>query len=280
MAKGKVGWLQLPAQPRIVFEHTPLALAICQIRFPAMLNVTNPATVAAFQAVIEDDYPMATPVAQFGVAVSLQAGQLAGMQSQQPAVVWRFSDTNDDWTLVLGTDFVSLETRDYESFEDFLERLGRILDALTSAVQPRFYTRIGLRYINELRPGHQDWATVVRHELLGPMVIPELADRHLRWAQQILLEGPNGEKLHIQQGVIPSGTTVQPRSNEEEPGEEPFYLLDLDAYQEFSRPLPKMSTSGIAEHVRAAHETISEFFRWAITESFAESLGVRDDGCS
>lgn len=271
-----VGWLQLPTQPRTVFERTPLALAICQVRFPVMLNVSNPGTVAAFQAAIQNDYPIGTSVTQLGVAFSLQAGQIAGMQNQTPTVLWRFADANDDWTVVLSQEFISLETRSYESFEDFEARLRRVLDALADSVRPKHYTRIGLRYINELRPGHQDWSTVVRSELLGPMSVSALSDRGLRWSQQILLEGPEGKKLHVQQGVVPSGTTVERRAGEDEPAPEPFYLLDIDAYQEFTRPLPEMSVTKISEQVRAAHETTSEFFRWAITESYAASLGVRD----
>ena len=277
MAKSNGSWLQLPTQPRRVFERTPLALAICQVRFPAMLNVSSPGTVAAFQSAVQDEYPIGTPVTQLGLAFSLQAGQIAGMQNQTPTVLWRFADPNDDWTVVLSQEFISLETRLYESFEDFEERLRRVLEALANTVRPKHYARIGLRYINELRPGHQDWSTVVRSELLGPMAVSALSSRGLRWGQQILLEGPDGKKLHVQQGVVPFGTTVERRPGEDEPAHEPFYLLDIDAYQEFTRPLPEMSVADISEQVRAAHETTSEFFRWAITESYAMSLGVRDD---
>jgi uncharacterized protein (TIGR04255 family) len=281
VAKRTKSWLQLPAQPRKVFAQTPLALAVCQIRFPAMASVASPGTVAAFQAGIEADYPIATPVTQVSFSVSLQSGPLAGLQGQLPAVVWRFADPGDDWTVVLATDFLGLETRAYTSFPDFATRLERILETLVEAVRPKYYTRIGLRYINEIRPGHQEWVDVVRPELLGPMAVPELAKRHLRWSQQIVLEdGSAGEKLHIQQGVIPSGTTVERRPGEEDPTEEPFYLLDIDAYREFSRPLPTMSTKAISDQVRDAHETISEFFRWAITPSYAASLGARDDAGS
>ncbi len=240
-----------------------------------MLNIANPGTVAVFQTAIQDDYPVVTPLTQLGVSFSVQAGQVAGMQSQTPTVLWRFADANDDWNIVLSQEFVSLETRSYESFEDFQARLQRVLDALVETVRPKHYTRIGLRYINELRPGHQEWSTVVRKELLGPMTVSGLSKQALRWSQQILLEGPEGEKLHIQQGIVPEGTTVERRPGDEEAAQEPVYLLDMDAYLEFARPLPEMSVAKIIEQVNVAHETTSEFFRWAITKSYATSLGVR-----
>lgn len=280
MAAGKTGWLHLPSQPRVVYNRTPLALAVGQVRFPTMLNVSNPGTVAPFQAAIQDDYPVATSMAQqvFGMAFGLQAGQLAGVQSQSPSLLWRFADVADDWTVVLAQDFVSLETRAYVDFEDFQARLRRVLHALIATVRPKVCTRIGLRYINELRPGHHEWTTVVRSELLGPMAVPALSDHAVRWTQQILLQGPEGERVNINHGVLPSGTTVEQRAGEEPPGDEPFYLLDLDAYREFSRPgLPELSVNGVCEQIRGAHDTLSQIFRWAITGSYAETLGVRND---
>ncbi len=278
MAANKNGWLQLPTQSRVVFDRTPLALAICQVRFPAMLNVSNPGTVAPFQAAIQDDYPVATSMAQVGLAFSLQSGQIAGLQSQAPSALWRFADVGDDWAVVLSPEFVSIETRAYVDFDDFLDRLRQVLDALVATVRPKVYTRVGLRYINELRPGHREWEGVVRTELLGPMAVPVLAECAVHWAQQILLHGPDGNRLHVQHGVIPGGSTVDPRPGEELPAEESFYLLDLDAYREFARPaLPEMSPLGVCERVLSAHEATSQFFRWAITEPYAATLGVRDD---
>jgi len=243
-----------------------------------MLNVSSPGTVAPFQAAIEDDYPVGTPMAQLGMAFSIQAGQLAGMQSQAPSALWRFADVGDDWAVVLSPDFISLETRAYVDFDDFQDRLEKVLGALVAAIRPRIYTRVGLRYINELRPGHREWASVVRSELLGPMAVPVLAASAARWTQQILLHGPDGDRLHIQHGVVPGGSTVDPRPGDDPPGEEPFYLLDLDAFHEFARPgLPELSPLDVCERVRSAHEAISRFFRWTITEPFATTLGVRDD---
>lgn len=278
VARDDGGWLCLSAPPRVVFDRTPLALAICQVRFPAMLNVSNPGTVAPFQAAIQDEYPVATSMAQLGMSFRLEGGQVAGVQSQPPSALWRFADIGDDWAVVLSPDFVGLETRAYVSFGDFRARLRRVLDALSETVRPRVCTRVGLRYINELRPGHREWAAVVRPELLGPMVVPPLAECAVRWAQQILLRGPDGDQVHVQHGVIPGGTTVEPRPGDDPPDEGPFYLLDLDAYREFARPaLPAFSSGDVCDRVLSAHGTISEFFRWAIAESYATTLGVRDD---
>ena len=150
---------------------------------------------------------------------------------------WQFSDQDDNWKIVLSQDFLTLETRNYEHFEDFLDRLSEALEALVEHVQPTVGTRLGLRYINEIRLDdldNMDWLDVVRPELLGPVSLPELVKNTTQVIsmQQLLLHYPQDLGINIQHGLVPSGTTVRLRPQEQAPNNA-FYLLDFDVFQDF-----------------------------------------------
>jgi uncharacterized protein (TIGR04255 family) len=179
--------------------------------------------------------------------------------------------------VALTTEFVTLETRSYADFQDFLDRLREVLDALVNIFRPTIGTRVGLRYVNELRPGHEDWSRVVRPELLGPLAVPEVGALVVHADQQFQLRDPDGLAVQLAHGLVPGGSSVQPKLGEE-PAQTPFYLLDMDVFQEFPHPGSLlMDPAAICTRVATFHEVVSRLFRWAITPEFAATLGVRDD---
>src|SRR5439155_23086236 len=148
---------------------------------------------------------------------------------KQAHPAYQITHRNDIWKVVLAQDFLAIETRVYEQFDDFLERLREALDALVEHIQPMVGTRIGLRYINEIRPDNMSWSHVIRSELLGPVAIPEFVENATQIAtmQQLLLRYPDEQGINVHYGFIPGGTVVKPRQGEEMQDKE-FYLLDFD----------------------------------------------------
>lgn len=270
--------LPRPVNPRVVYAHPPLVLALCQVRFPTVHAIASSEFVAPFQRAIQNLYPISTGITQ-DMQIQVAVGrQQAGFLHGGPMPSLRFSDPEDNWTVVLAPESVTLETRAYGNFDDFLQRLREVLQALIHAVTPAAVTRIGLRYVNELRPGHANWASVVRPELLGPFRVPEIAQAATQAAQAIVLEFPEGQVINVNHGFVPSGTTVQPRPGQSPPME-PFYVLDFDAYREFPRlGLPKMDPDLICGMAQEFHDAVSQLFRWSITEEFHAALEAHPDG--
>ncbi len=266
--------LGLPKVPHVIYENPPLVLTVCQIRFGSVLGVADPKYVAPFQKAIQERYPVATGAEQainYDINVTPAGPELRKTSLQH----WRFTDRGDDWTVVLTQDFISLETRRYYRFEDFIERLSEVLGALTKYIRPSLGTRIGLRYVNEIRPGSADWSVFIRRELLGPVVAPFAS--HIKQAvQQVQLgfrDGAAGVNIH--HGTFPIGTTVQPRSGGTPPPG-PFYLLDFDVYKEFEAPdfLP-MEPNQICYHVGEFKQVIYGLFRWSVTDEYTSTLEER-----
>jgi len=270
---------QLPEMPHVIFEHPPLVLALCQVRYTSVLNVTNASFVAPFQEAIKDQYPVvaANPIHEIGVQFGNSPGE-ANILQGNPSIQWQFTDQDDNWKIVLTPDFFSIETRVYEHFDDFLDRLRKALNALIQHIKPVSGIRIGLRYVNEIRPSNIDWPHIIRRELLGPVIVPELINNAIQFTavQQIQLRYPNEQGININHGLLPSGTIVAPRQGEEELLERPFYLLDFDAFHEF--PPPKsfiMNLDVICRDVKKYHRDIGRLFKWSVTEQYMSSLEVR-----
>lgn len=261
--------LNLPDVPHIVFKHPPLAMALCQIQFSTVLDVADQSYVAAFHRAIKKEYPITTPTEQVTVQLGLD------IRSEIRSRQWRFADPIDTWIVVLAQDFVTLETRAYEDFDDFLARLRRILQALVEHFQPVLTTRIGLRYINEIRPNDQALSSVIRSELLGPLAVDAFAASASQAIQELRLVFPPSEGLTVRHGLFSGGTTVQPRPGREAPTS-PFYLLDFDAYQEVQSPqtLP-VDPDLLCQHIAQYNQVIRRLFRWSLTEEYTESLGVQ-----
>jgi uncharacterized protein (TIGR04255 family) len=275
--KTELDLLRLPDVPRIVLHHSPLVLALCQVRFSSMLSVTDPASLAAFQRAIQSKYPVGVPVQEIEVLIGIEPNEPEIRREQRRSPQYQFTDQDDNWKIVLSQDFLTLETRNYEHFDDFLARLREALDALVQHIQPTVVTRLGLRYINEIRSNslnNMDWSDVIQRDLLGPVAVPELVENTSQVVsmQQLLLRYPDDLGINIQHGLIPTGTTVQLRAKEEPP-KQAFYLLDYDVYREF--PLPRgllMNTEAICHYVEIYHKMIYRLFRWSVSEDYLTTL--------
>ncbi len=269
--------LGLPDVSRVVLNDAPLVLALCQVRFSSMLGVTDPASLFAFQRAIQSKYPMALPVQEVHLIVGIETNNPDIRHEQHRSPQWQFTDQEDNWKIVLSQDFLSLETRNYVLFDDFLARLQEALDALVQHIQPTIVTRLGLRYINEIRSSdlhNMNWSDVIRRDLLGPVAVPELAENttQVTAVQQLLLRYPDDLGINIQHGLIPAGTTVRLRPQEEMPNQA-FYLLDFDVFREFPAPrVLRMDTKEIYQYVKSYHKMIYRLFRWSVTEQYIKML--------
>jgi len=190
-------------------------------------------------------------------------------------VAWYFSDNDDNWSLKLTPDSLTLETRTYEHFSSFVDRLEIVLRALAKHIRPSVGTRIGLRYINEIRQNELDWELVIRPELLGPLALPQFASATQQIVQQVLLRRDAGMGVNISHGLL-LGSVVNPRPGTPSPSG-PLYLIDIDVFQDFKAGELLVNAPAVLRHVEEFHGIISRVFRWAITESYAETLGRRED---
>ena len=269
--------LPLPAVKRVQLKRPPLVLALCQVQFTPVLSVADPAFVAPFQRAIQDRYPYGGIVSSVGLQLQVGLGEASG-QPLAPSFHWEFADGDATWKVVLAPNSLALETRRYTDFGEYLDRLRMVLAALSEHIRPSLGTRIGLRYINEIRPDGTNWEHVITKELLGPLAVPAFNTyaEQIVGVQQLVLRYPNNQGITINHGVLPGGTTVRLRPGEQMP-EGSFYLLDCDVYRDF--PMSGglyMEPQRIRIQVEAYHDVIYRLFRWSITDDYLSALATSE----
>jgi uncharacterized protein (TIGR04255 family) len=190
--------------------------------------------------------------------VELQVTPAGVARSEQhPERVWRFETMDRRYVGTLTSTSVSVETGSYDDFDEFHLRLGEVLGVLAGddAFAPRLLTRLGVRYVNELRDERlADDATreaVINRELLGPAAT--LGTGLLASLQELRFQQEDGV-LAIRHGLTALGQ----------------YLLDTDHYNEERQDFV---ASAVAEQVRRWHDTIEGVFVWAF-EPWLRGRGV------
>lgn len=262
--------LGLPGYEHVIFERSPLALAACQIDFPPILGVTDQVKVAPFQDDLIERYPiLVTPPPSAGFSVTFTP---MGQQAQQ-FPQWHFTDKERNWSAVLTPERLVLETRAYEHFGAFRAHLSSLLQALVKHFRPQVATRIGVRYINEVREFEGVAVTPIRPGLMGVSGIAEWGERTSHYMQEVRLEFSEHQAIILRLGMLPGGSFVLARPGEAQPPGK-FHLLDFDVSRIFpTTEEPTMDSETICAYVDEYHEAIGRLFRWAITEEFVEWMG-------
>ena len=266
--------LNLPEVQHIIYERPPLVLTLCQVRFTRVLRVGDQAYVASFQDAIRKYYP----VVQRGTEVQFVIDSAEGaVQGQSQSQHWRFSDGRDEWTVVLADEFLTIETRAYNDFQEFLGRLKLVLTALIEHIHPSQLTRIGLRYIDEIRQDDNglEWGDIIRRDMLGPIASLELSRDVQLAVQEFLLRYSHNRGVNIHHGLLPTGSTVAAPIGNSIPNT-PFYLIDIDVFRDFPVAIGKpMDPDDICRHAAEYNRVVYRLFRWFVSDQYLQTLGVR-----
>lgn len=260
----------LPRHEPEKLSNSPLALVVAQVQFPAILSVqTDQALLARFQEQIRARYPYLFLGQQFGFNVGPQGVE---QQHQASGRLYQFTDMDRQWMVTLTANSISLEARNYTDYEEFSERLLRILASACEVYNIALRVRLGLRYVNEIRhPNAQnpgDWASLINPQLLGPLADTGLSPLITSSYQEAALQLDNGG-LTMRHGHFAQGTTVAPPPGEAPKEGGPFYLLDFDAYDENGRDLDDHT---LDELLKSYNHTMFQLLCWGVQKGLFEYL--------
>jgi uncharacterized protein (TIGR04255 family) len=131
-------------------------------------------------------------------------------------------------TLTLAHDSMSLNygPADYTGFNPFFDEFNFILDALVKTCGINHFTRIGLRYVNEIRlPGRaMEWENIIDDRLVAATVASALkGGRLLRSMHQV-------HELHDEDNVLLNYGLINP--DYPAPLVQRHFILDIDSFRQ------------------------------------------------
>ena len=112
---------------------------ICQIRFPATLIIER--DIASFEQSISPEYKLKQ--------LSAIQPNVANMPLAKDYV---FVNDDESWSVSISIATLSLSTNKYVDWPDFSSRLERLFESFSKCFKVKDVMRIGLRFINAIRP--------------------------------------------------------------------------------------------------------------------------------
>ncbi len=247
-----------PDNARILFPKAALELCLVQVRFPSAPHFSEERHLSAFKEELADEYPLPSSEQAMNITVTPQ-----GVSQSPGGNLIRLATVDYSWSIVITNELVSLETRHYSDIDDLSRRFQRVLEQVVKHFKPRLQLRFGLRYINEFRIQQGDnfegWHKLLNPELFGISGSNILGGTVEQTIAETRTRRDNGTLL-LRHGYL-QGTTVAP-IGPRPPKAGPFYMLDLDYFDETPTPFEVNPTA----RMQVYNDVLYSIFRWCIGE--------------
>ncbi len=254
-------------EKKIKLKDAPLALVLCQIRWPEFTHLSGDITeVARAFGLALDDYPVASRMQEVAYAVTSE-----GVMPHAGEKIFQWRSIDDAWHVTLGPRFMTLYcSTAYTSFEDFLARLKPVLEALSTFVKVPLVERIGVRYVNRITDPQlvENLSGYVRPEVLGYSGLLGRAGEVQLVASANQARYVVGDvALQVRSGLVPAGETVDSAI---QPVGGTSWILDLDASSEGTAPFDVSEVTATAGRLA---DLSYDFFKYVSTEGFLREFG-------
>jgi len=234
--------LTLPDVERTQFGKNFIKTAVCELRFPALLEFETKPPVQ-LQKELRKDFP------HYERQQSVSLNDPADRE-----VKHLFKSKKGEWVVSFRSSAIAIETSRYTHFEDFCKQLQTVLDKSKPLLDTDFFTRVGLRYVNELRIEDTKLDGWIRDELIAPLAqgIYGTVDRFVQEVRGITKNG----KYSFRHGII--GLEADKRD---------LYTIDFDFYNE------NVEASTVLSLISEFNKESFRFFSWVIGPKVKERLG-------
>lgn len=253
---------------REVFAHPPVVLVAAEVRFTDAPRLRQQDTLDAVAIAFDQRFPLSSPLG--GVSL-VNAGPGGTPQlTQRPGLVLRNVESTESVTLTPTS--VSYEATDYRGFTTVSEALTGVCRTLAELGARPAITRVGLRYIDEIRvpepPAEiRDWSRWVDPALLGPLAVGtgKPATRGLQGATAFDLDRGC---LNVRYAAFTTGSSTIPPHLRRRPFTAGAYFgLDFDGFVEFSAaPAVLLDATVVSDLLPALHEAAGSAFQRSITD--------------
>jgi uncharacterized protein (TIGR04255 family) len=269
-----------------MYRHPPVALVAAEIRFPGDSGAPIPPGVQrAFGDFLGQDWVL-EPLPQTSFTMNLGAPSAPAIVAGAQSAIVRFAVRERTMAAALTAGSVTVETTRYGNWPQFRTVLERAIEAAEKLLRPDGITRIGVRFIDEVRvpePEGEDW-----ENWLSPSVLPPASQdfRECGWSPLnwlgVAQYQASGERYLVlrygPQGAIP-GFVVNPDGPLRRLGQKPvgpFFLLDFDAYWQ-PAAIPGWDSAVALQTCDQLHKPIRALFDEIITDRLITQVFDTDE---
>lgn len=239
-------FLNPPTVQAVRYEKNFIQTAVCELRFPTLLEL-EAMPPREFQSRIRRDYPFYEPQ----ILENLSGPEI----TREHRYLFRSKD--QQWTVTIKSFALALETSKYVDFEDFFERLKRVLMSAKEMIDADFFTRVGLRYINRVPIADGNIEGWIRPELIQPLTGGTLGTVK---ALAATIHGymENGQ-YSFRHGF------KEPDETEKTSGQ--YYTLDFDYFSE------NVEAEMVEDLIKQFNKKNFAFFSWCLGSEALRTLG-------
>jgi uncharacterized protein (TIGR04255 family) len=261
-----------PPPKEINLKNTPLVKVLAQVKFSPILTIETGKDVPSFQDRLRKLYPFFWEKKIQNQEIHVGSNGLSFNSTETTIHQLADADENNperNWTLSLGKDFITLETNQYISREDFLERFEIILKAVNDVFQPTLVTTIGMRYIDQLKDdGYKNVKNFVQPELVGIMSL--IKESHLRGSVNETTAITDEGLLTIRCGYLSENTTFDPAILL--PIDKKSLIIDIDLNNSTAmmNTAIEFSPDTLINDLNNIAMRLYSIFRWAVTDDFID----------
>ena len=250
----------------IRLQSNPLALVLSQIRWPELSHLqTDLKEIALNFGSALPEYPIYEEIQEVGYQVTPD-----GVHQSVGDKLYRWASIDRTWHVTLGRRFVSLYSTSYVAFDEFSERLLKVMESVHAHVRTPLVERVGVRYVNRLDDPRLISAIseYVRPEVLGYLsLVPASADVTVLSSANQVRYAIGDVNLQVRSGVLSPNETADPAIP---PVPASSWVLDLDASSEQFEPF---SVQSILARAGKLSDVAYDYFKLVTTDGFLREFG-------
>jgi uncharacterized protein (TIGR04255 family) len=236
-------------------RRAPIAEAVVEVRVRPIGDVTLE-SVRPLVEKLKADLPIEESVEALAAKFGVKDGKPEPPETRHEQLGVRLWTADRQRAIQVRRDLVAIsQLKPYTSWEDLRPRAIAIWRAYADAVSPATVTRVGVRYINEIRLG---LPSELSDYFIAPPIVPSTLPQMLRtfMGRQVLHDVDTGNSVIVTQAIE--------RSTDEN---HMVVLLDIDAFRDLDDDARSSSVDDLLESLR---ELKNQVFFGSITERTAE----------
>lgn len=230
------------------FPSNFLASVAFEARFDPFLAIQN--SISEFQKQIRGEYPLI----ERGFAVQL--GPPAPSFQAEPSE-WKFSSKDGTRQVRIAIDKYVVVFKRYQTFQEFSSEIHRIINTMSELTGIDSYTRVGIRFVNEIELKNEEPPTIEILRLFNPLLSHDT----------IKERNPFKFSAEIRYRYDDSCMTTTWNRYFESPEKGRLYVLDIDAFTEEQTP-----HGALLNLSKRLHELAVQEFHKGIQSEFVELL--------